>query len=316
MSWIKRLNCKETGYNRTDGGEGIKGLKFTAEHCANISAALKGRKLTPEQLERVTEFLRNLPRYVPTAEDFAKQSKTKRKVVYPNLDVELVIQNLTYREVARRIGKTKSNVLDKLSGARPIDKEMALAIRELLQVEMPIEELFAKINDDGELENTTTFAKNRRIIFPNLEAELQAQNISHWELARLLEMNRVTLGDKLNGKSNIDEKTARAIYELLKTEISFEKLFERAEEFPAKKKAKPVVHHEVIHYPNLLAELTKRNMSYLELARLLGVNKDVIAQKMRGVYKLDKKTHWRYANSYRWKCQSRNFSQPLTPTAR
>lgn len=310
-SWIARFDCKEPkGYNRTDGGEGLSGL------VAKINTSLEDKELTPEQLDRYAEFVRSLPGYVPTAEDFARISKTKRKVVYPNLDAEMIRQDLTYREIARRLGMSKTKVLDKLGGTRLIDKEMAEAIRELLQVEMPIEELFAKINDNGELENTTTFAKNRRIVFPNLEAELQAQNISHWELARRLNTARCTIGNKLNGKNNLDEKTARAIYELLQPEISFEKLFERAEEFPAKKKAKPVVHHEVIHYPNLLAELTKRNMSYLELAQLLGVNKDVIAKKMRGVYKLDKKTRWRYANFCRSKCRLRNFSRQLIPTVR
>ncbi len=222
--WIAKFDCKEPkGYNRTDGGEGLSGL------VAKINTEIEVQELTPEQLKRYIEFIRSLPGYVPTAEDFARISKTKRKVVFPNFDAELVRQDLTYREIARRLGMGKSNVLDKLSGARLIDKKMALAIRELLQVEMPIEELFAKINDDGTIENTTTFAKNRRIVFPNLEKELKAQKISHLELSRRLNMNRVTLGNKLNGRNNLDEKTALAIRELLRIETPLEILFAREE---------------------------------------------------------------------------------------
>lgn len=44
--------------NLTDGGEGLSGLKFSAEHRARISAANKGQQLTPEQRARFMQHVR------------------------------------------------------------------------------------------------------------------------------------------------------------------------------------------------------------------------------------------------------------------
>lgn len=55
---IVQLNCKyPNGYNLSDGGESNSGAprhKYTEEEKANLSAKLKGRKLTPEHREAIS----------------------------------------------------------------------------------------------------------------------------------------------------------------------------------------------------------------------------------------------------------------------
>lgn len=79
ISWIKRLNCKDStgyGYNLTDGGEGTPGApghKYTEEEKANLSAKLKGRKFTPEHCAAISEALKGRK---PSEQAIAKMTKT------------------------------------------------------------------------------------------------------------------------------------------------------------------------------------------------------------------------------------------------
>ena len=145
--WIAKLTTLcPNGYNLNSGGDihfhpteevrrqqskSLKGRKFTQEHRDNISKANKGQIMTPEQL--------------------FKSSIVQKKIFYPNLEKEIEKQMLTHVELARRLnlGLKVGTITAKLSGARIMDEKTALAIKEFLGVDMPLEELFKK-KDDAE----------------------------------------------------------------------------------------------------------------------------------------------------------------------
>ncbi len=54
IRWFGRKD-NNTGilYNRTDGGDGISGYKFSEEMCRKLSERSKGRKLTRDQIEKL-----------------------------------------------------------------------------------------------------------------------------------------------------------------------------------------------------------------------------------------------------------------------
>ena len=64
--------------------------------------------------------------------------------MYPNLDAELIKQKLTYRELAERLGIARETLGGKLRGKHRLDEKTAQAIKDLLQVDMSIEELFKR----------------------------------------------------------------------------------------------------------------------------------------------------------------------------
>lgn len=61
--FIKKLLTKHpTGYNLTDGGEGIVGLRRTKAQCVKISKSRKGMKFTEQHCLNLSKALSGLPR--------------------------------------------------------------------------------------------------------------------------------------------------------------------------------------------------------------------------------------------------------------
>ncbi len=105
--WIKELNTKEPhGYNCTDGGE--IGSKYSAESCMRRSAI---------KIE---------------------------KTVFPVLAAELQKRMITRKALSRMLGGGENVVTDWLNGRYEIKLSTAIKIKEILGVDMPLEELFAK----------------------------------------------------------------------------------------------------------------------------------------------------------------------------
>ena len=145
--WIAKLNCQcPNGYNLNSGGDlhfhpteevrrkqskSLKGRKFTDEHRANLSKANKGQIIPPHQL--------------------FKSSITHKKIFYPNLEIEIEKQKLTHVEIAKHLdlGFKIGTITAKLNGNRIMDEKTALAIKEFLGVDTPLEVLFKK-KDDAE----------------------------------------------------------------------------------------------------------------------------------------------------------------------
>ena len=230
MKWIKILNTKyPNGYNLTDGGDSSarKGRKLTEDHKRKIGDGNRGKKRSDLTKLLLSVIQKGQPSR-HTLQGDCNISITKRKVIFPNLDVELIKQNLTYREIGRCLNLKKTNLLGKLNGTRKLDLKTAQAIKDLLKVDMPLEKLFARINENGELEGTKKFAvSKRKDIYHNLNEELKRQNINYSELARRLNVCRNTISKKLNGKIQLDEKTACAIQKLPNVDTPLEIIFQQ-----------------------------------------------------------------------------------------
>ncbi len=68
IALLRDMGCRLT--NLTDGGEGVRGLAHrprSEEHCANLSAALKGRSLSPETRAKISRARRG-QKYGPLSE--------------------------------------------------------------------------------------------------------------------------------------------------------------------------------------------------------------------------------------------------------
>ena len=68
---------------------------------------------------------------------------------YPNLNAEIARKNLTLLALSRKIRMSTSSLSNKLNMKAAFSLEEALKIKEALNIEMPIEELFEK----GEMQN-------------------------------------------------------------------------------------------------------------------------------------------------------------------
>jgi len=80
--WIRfflDLGCRLT--NGTDGGDGVPGCKFSAKHCANISAAKKGHAVSTEARAKISAFWkgRKLPPHTVEYRHRMSIAKTGRK---------------------------------------------------------------------------------------------------------------------------------------------------------------------------------------------------------------------------------------------
>ena len=160
MYWIARLNCKAPfGYNLTDGGEGTGGFKLSKESVAKLIAAKTGKKPgshSAEWNEKIRQSLLGHPvsesarekvsaantGRVHSREVVLSNSQKIRNVIYPNFDRELNAKNLLYKDLAQLLGISKSTISMKLSWHLRMDEKTALALQEILQTNLSVEELF------------------------------------------------------------------------------------------------------------------------------------------------------------------------------
>lgn len=104
--WIARYRSDGADLtNATVGGEGITGMRFSAETRAKMSAAKRGRKLSPEHVEKVATANRGKRR----APDVIEKIQAKRKGF-------------------RHSEATVARIADKLRG-RPLSPERVAALR-------------------------------------------------------------------------------------------------------------------------------------------------------------------------------------------
>ena len=122
--WIEKFGCiYPNGYNRDNGGK--NGFKH---HPST------GKKITEGQLGH--DVLKSTR---------MKLSVSNKKVFYPVLDAELNRQQLTYAALAKLLKRPLTTLTQKLNGTLRIDTKTALAIKEILGVDIPLEELFKTV---------------------------------------------------------------------------------------------------------------------------------------------------------------------------
>jgi len=107
--WIKFFNSKsKAGYNLTNGGDSIEGYTHTEETKKRISDKHMGKKLSPEQLKRTTEQLRNMSKIkigIPLSEEHKKKLSEARTGMR---FTEEHRKNISLGQKGKRMGKENS----------------------------------------------------------------------------------------------------------------------------------------------------------------------------------------------------------------
>ena len=272
---LSRNTMIPNGYNLTEGGDGLSGLKFTPEHCAKIAAALTDKKRP--------------------AEVIAKFAATKRFYSpFKNLLREIENRQLTYKILAERLGL--ANVSTKIRGKRNFTEKDVARLAEFFG--LSAEYLLKR--DDGvplvlsEVAKSTNISKAQRGESPykNLLCEMDKHYISYKSLAELLGLAKRTVSDKMLGECYFTEKDVAKLVEFFG--LSAEYLMARTDELPAttsktEKCARLSAINRHSSYKNLLSEMDKRKITYRALGELLGLSHQTVSEKMRRKIKFSEK---------------------------
>lgn len=174
--FIKSRNTlSPCGYNLTEGGAGSgkfivsKGRKFTPEHCAKISASKMGHEVSKETRAILSAINKGKPQTAEareknvaahlgeknhffgkhhTGDAIMKNSLAHRgETPYKNLVAELDARQISYNKLAELLGLSQSHISNKMRGKKIFKPEEMIAIKNLLGVEMSVEELFKRFDD-------------------------------------------------------------------------------------------------------------------------------------------------------------------------
>ena len=218
--WEKRLiksrnTMAPNGYNLTEGGGGISGLKFpprSPEHCAKLSAAKKGKHPTAEA--RANMSVAN------SGEKngfFGKQHTAETKSIiaaknrsnspFKNLLKELGKHQLSYTSLAEILNLKQQNISNKMLGkynflAQEVDKLVEF-------FGLSAEYLMAR---DDEKEFSTS--KRHETSFKNLLNEMDKRQLSYTALAKLLDLSFAAVSFKMSGKRNFTPEQVAKLEEI------------------------------------------------------------------------------------------------------
>lgn len=220
---------KPNGYNQTDGGEGIVGLKrtpehnakisvakkgksFSAEHCASISAGRKGISLSAEHCAKIGDALRGVPK---TLEHCAHISSGQRaNSPYKNLIAEMKKRQLTYAALATIVDLPRQTVSEKMRGNQNFTMRQVDKLVEFFG--LPAEYLLAR--DDG---LPTTISKLRKTPYKNLLIEMEQHNLTYKALAKILGFSKQTFSNKMCAKENFTAKDKSKLVEIFNKSIEY-----------------------------------------------------------------------------------------------
>ena len=106
------------------------------------SAEQKKRFENPVEREKARQ--RSTGRKHKNSAKMKMSSAKKEKVAYPNLEAELEKRQITRRSLAKMVGVSHTTIIQKLRGDIALDSATAIKIREVSAIEIPLEELFKR----------------------------------------------------------------------------------------------------------------------------------------------------------------------------
>ena len=154
------------GYNLTDGGEG--GIPCE-EICEKISAAKMGHEVSEKTRSILSAKNKGKPQTAEAREKNAEAHRGEKnnffgkhhigdaimknalahrgKSPYKNLLAELDARQISYNKLAKLLGLSHSPISRKMSGKQNFKPEEMIAIKNLLGVDISVEELFKRFED-------------------------------------------------------------------------------------------------------------------------------------------------------------------------
>lgn len=122
------------GYNLTDGGEGMKGYKYTSNQCNNISQAKQGQKYPKEHGEKIKQAKLGKKRDQETKDKISKtkaskyniqpdltlkgthKSNSQKCIFQYDLENNILNEYQSAQEAGRCLGKSGNSIADCASG--------------------------------------------------------------------------------------------------------------------------------------------------------------------------------------------------------
>lgn len=248
--FIKSRNTMApNGYNITAGGEGVAGFTPSPETCSKMS--ITQRKESP----------------------------------FKNLIEELDRCQFSYAALAKLMNSTQSKVSLKIRGERNFTETEWAKLAEIFG--KPVDYLM--VRDDEK----SSVSKRHNSPYKNLIWEIDKRKLTYTVLAKLMELPRMNFSAKMNCKCNFSEAEWAKLVEILGMPADY--LMFRSDGLPvitsnAEKNAKISAAHRLnTPFKNLVYEISKYNLSYRALAKLMGLSSSIISFKMRGEYKFTEK---------------------------
>ncbi len=266
--WIAHFDCKSpNGYNLTDGGEGGSGL------CGEDSYW----------------FGKNLP-----AEACVKMADAKRAdTPYKNLLNAMIEQKFSYGKLAKLMGTSQPSLSMKMRDLRQFSEEDVATLVGIFG--LPAEYLFER--DDGQPlvlasrsgENNPFYGKHHtgetrmesaannrgNTPYKNLRVEMDNQQISYRNLAKLLGVSQANISRKISGLRKFTNKDVARLVEIFNKPVAY--LLARDDGLEA-----TPTNRGKSSYENLLKEIINHKLTYTALGELLGLSHQSVSEKMHG----------------------------------
>lgn len=263
--FIKSRNTMfPNGYNFTEGGEGSKHCNATR---ARLSAINTGKQRTEEMRLNI--------------------SMKKRTISpYKNLIAEMDKRRFSYVALAKLLGLSVVTFSDKMRGKSNFTLKAVARLVEIF--DLPAKYLLKRndgispITSESERGKKISARVRRKSPFKNLLNEMGKRNFLYDTLAKLLELSKGTLSEKMQSKVKFTDKDIAKLVEIFGK--SAEYLLERDDD----KKLLKAKHYET-PYKNLIGEINKNNLTYTALAELLDLSRPVFSNKMLGKRKFNSK---------------------------
>lgn len=219
------------GYNLTEGGEGGipcdevrakiraagKGRKKSPEHRAKIGAGNRGKKQTPEAKAKLSAARKGKS---PTTETKAKLISVARRfeTSYKNLIAEMGKHCLSYENLAKLLGITKTAISAKMRGKKNFTKEQVAMLVEIFDKSVEYllqrEEGLPKILSETERNAKLSVTKRHVSYYKNLLNELDARQLSYHKLAKLLGLSQSNISLKMRDKKSFTAEDIAKLVEI------------------------------------------------------------------------------------------------------
>ena len=245
------------GYNIADGGD----YAHAPQSLKLMSEKQLGKEIPDEQRKNHSVIIRS-----------------KTEPTYPILEAELTRQGVMYVDLVKHLDLSKQSITDRMNGTKNFWLEEATAVRELLNVDMPLEELFQTQNGEPPV-----FKTPPDYLYPVLSNELRRRKISNIDLAKNIGMSKAVLYNIMHDKKAFTLEQMTAIKNFLGVDMPLEELFRRAHE-PVPKKRRLKRRNWGL-YPVLEAELQRQGLSATPVAKYIGINVQSFSNKMRGEHR-------------------------------
>ena len=123
--------------------------------------------------------------------------------------------------------------------------------------------------------------------YPNLIAEMNMRKLAYRAFAKLMDNSYVSISRKISGERPFTDKDKSKLVEIFGKPIEYLlecKNFIQPQTHCEVGLEKSAAHRYDSPYPNLIAEIKRRKLTYTALAKLFGITQPTLSRKIKGEY--------------------------------